>query len=206
MYDAIIVGAGHNGLVTAAYLAKAGRRVLVLEQRSVIGGAAVTEEVFPGFHFSVCLYVVSLFRPHIIRELELTKHGMQLIPLECSFTPHLDGPGLVRWSDANRTRREVARFSRKDAEISPEFALAMSKMSFFVKHIIDNPPPALGSMNPNEVNRLLKQFMEMQRVMKQAKKMGAKFGGQMPTPEQLQRLQGPQMPKLPPGFPRGFKF
>ena len=125
-YDAIIVGAGHNGLVTAAYLAQAGRRVLVLEQRPVIGGAAVTEEVFPGFKFSVCSYVVSLFRPHIIRELELTKHGMQLIPLECSFTPHLEGQGLVRWSDANRTRREVSRFSQKDAEIYPEFALSMS--------------------------------------------------------------------------------
>ncbi len=154
-YDAIIVGAGHNGLVTAAYLAKAGRRVLVLEQRPVIGGAAVTEEVYPGFKFSVCSYVVSLFRPHIIRELELTKHGMQLIPLECSFTPHLEGPGLVRWPDANRTRREVARFSQKDAEIYPEFALSMSKMSFFVKHIIDSPPPNVGSLHPNDVQQLM---------------------------------------------------
>jgi phytoene dehydrogenase-like protein len=153
-YDAIIVGAGHNGLVTAAYLAKAGRRVLVVEQRPVIGGAAVTEEVFPGFKFSVCSYVVSLFRPHIIRELELTKHGMQLIPLECSFTPHLEGPGLVRWPDPNRTRREVARFSRKDAEIYPEFALAMSKMGFFVKRIIDSPPPDVGSLHPSEVAKL----------------------------------------------------
>ncbi len=157
-YDAIIVGAGHNGLVAAAYLAKAGRRVLVLEQRPVIGGAAVTEEVFPGFQFSVCSYVVSLFRPHIIRELELTKHGMQLIPLECSFTPHLEGPGLVRWSDPNRTRREVSRFSRKDAEIYPEFALAMSKMSFFVKHIIDSPPPEIGSLHPNEITKLMGLF------------------------------------------------
>lgn len=154
-YDAIIVGAGHNGLVTAAYLAKAGRRVLVLEKRPVIGGAAVTEEVFPGFKFSVCSYVVSLFRPHIIRELELTKHGMQLIPLECSFTPHLEGPGLVRWPDANRTRREVARFSQKDAEIYPEFALAMSKMGYFVKRIIDAPPPDVGSLHPDELTKLL---------------------------------------------------
>jgi phytoene dehydrogenase-like protein len=153
-FDAIIVGAGHNGLVTAAYLAKAGRRVLVVEKRPVIGGAAVTEEVYPGFKFSVCSYVVSLFRPHIIRELELTKHGMQLIPLECSFTPHREGPGLVRWPDANRTRREVARFSRKDAEIYPEFALAMSKMAFFAKRVIDSPPPEVGSIRPHEISRL----------------------------------------------------
>ena len=93
-YDAIIIGGGHNGLVCAAYLAKAGRSVLVLERRHVLGGAAVSEELYPGFHFSVCSYVVSLFRPHIIRELELAKHGLEMIPLESSLLPLPGGDSL----------------------------------------------------------------------------------------------------------------
>ena len=101
-YDAIIIGGGHNGLITAAYLAKAGRKVVVLERRHVLGGAAVSEELYPGFTFSVCSYVVSLFRPHIIRELELTKHGLEIIPLDCSFLPLPDGDSLARWGDAER--------------------------------------------------------------------------------------------------------
>jgi phytoene dehydrogenase-like protein len=154
-YDAVVVGGGHNGLVCAAYLAKAGRKVLVLEQRHVLGGAATTEEIYPGFKFSVFSYVVSLFRPHIIRELELARHGLQLIPLECSFTPHLDGPGLVRWPDVYKTRREISRFSQNDAEVYPEFSLAMSKMAFFVKKIIDNPAPDPASLDPRELFKLL---------------------------------------------------
>jgi phytoene dehydrogenase-like protein len=154
-YDALIIGGGHNGLVAAAYLARAGRDVLVLERRHVLGGAAVTEEIYPGFKFSVFSYVVSLFRPHIIRELGLAGHGLQLIPLECSFTPHLEGPGLVRWPDPHKTRREVSRFSQKDAEIYPEFALAMSKMGFFVKKLIDAPAPDPTSLNPGELGKML---------------------------------------------------
>jgi phytoene dehydrogenase-like protein len=154
-YDTVVIGGGHNGLVCAAYLAKAGRRVLVLERRHVLGGAASTEEIYPGFKFSVFSYVVSLFRPHIIRELQLARHGLQLIPLECSFTPHLEGPGLVRWPDVYRTRREISRYSQRDAEVYPEFSLAMSKMAFFIKKIIDNPAPDPTSLNPQEMLKLL---------------------------------------------------
>jgi phytoene dehydrogenase-like protein len=154
-FDAIIVGGGHNGLVCAAYLAKAGKKVLVLEQRHILGGAAASDEIFPGFTFSVYSYVVSLFRPHIIRELELTRHGYQVIPLECTFTPFPDGQSLTRCGDPEATRREIARFSPKDAEIAPRFSIAMTKMASFIKHIIDAPSPDPASFRIGEIAKLL---------------------------------------------------
>ena len=155
-YDVIVIGGGHNGLVCAAYLAKAGRRVLVLERRHVLGGAAVSEELYPGFTFSVCSYVVSLFRPHIIRDLELTRHGLDLIPLECSFLPLPDGDSLCRWADPHRTRREVSRFSARDAETLPEFSLAMSRIAQFSKQFVDAPAPDPTSIDPRELLRMLR--------------------------------------------------
>src|ERR687888_25896 len=101
-YDAVVIGAGHNGLVAAAYLARAGMNVLVLERRHVLGGAAVTEEVYPGFRYSVASYVVSLLRPEIVRELDLPKHGLEILPLDGTFTP-LDGDHLWRSNDHGRT-------------------------------------------------------------------------------------------------------
>src|SRR5215207_2416267 len=92
-YDAVVIGGGHNGLVAAAYLGRAGLQVLVLERRHLVGGAAVTEEVFPGFRFSVASYVVSLLRPEIIRELDLPRHGLEILPLDGTFTPMHEGTG-----------------------------------------------------------------------------------------------------------------
>ncbi len=155
-YDAIVVGGGHNGLVCAAYLAKAGKSVLVLERRHVLGGAAVSEEVFPGFTYSACSYVVSLFRPHIIRDLNLAKHGLDIIPMDCSFLPLPSGDSLARWGDAHKTRREIARFSAKDAEIYPEFGRAMGQMARFVKPIIDQAAFDPSSLNPLELLELMK--------------------------------------------------
>jgi phytoene dehydrogenase-like protein len=140
-YDAIVVGGGHNGLVSAAYLARAGWKVLVLERRHVLGGAAVTEEVFPGFRFSVCSYVVSLLRPEIIRDLDLPRHGLEILPLDGTFTPMPSGDYLWRMNDHARTRREIYRHSPLDAEAYDEYSKAMVEMARFVKPILSMVPP-----------------------------------------------------------------
>ncbi len=106
-YDVIVVGGGHNGLACAAYLARAGRKVLVLERNDRVGGAAMSEEVFPGFRFSVFSYVVSLLRPEIIRELELARHGLHILPLESTLTPLANNDYLAQWSDHDQNRREL---------------------------------------------------------------------------------------------------
>ncbi|MDP6539932.1 MAG: NAD(P)/FAD-dependent oxidoreductase [Planctomycetota bacterium] len=154
-YDAIVVGGGHNGLVCAAYLARAGRRVLVLERRAVLGGAAVSEEVFPGFTFSVCSYVVSLLRPWILRDLELSRHGLRILPLDCSFSPLPDGRSLARWGDPERTRREIAAFSPADAEVYPEYGRTMMQMGRMVKPLIDAEAPRPTSLHPAHLLEIL---------------------------------------------------
>jgi phytoene dehydrogenase-like protein len=154
-YDAIVIGGGHNGLTAAAYLARAGRKVLVLERRRVLGGAAVTEEIFPGFRFSVCSYVVSLLRPEIIRELDLPRHGLEILPLDGTFTPMPNGDYLWRVNDHAKTRREIARHSKLDAEAYDEYGQAMVEMARFVKPILSMTPPDPMSFDPRELKKLL---------------------------------------------------
>src|ERR671937_81244 len=154
-YDAIVIGGGHNGLTAAAYLARAGLKTLVLERRHVLGGAAVTEEIFPGFRFTVASYVVSLLRPEIIRDLDLPRHGLEILPLDGTFTPMPNGDYLWRVNDHAKTRREIARHSKIDAEAYEEFGKAMQAMCRFVKPILNMVPPDPTTLNPRELMKLL---------------------------------------------------
>ncbi len=149
-YDAIVIGGGHNGLITAAYLAKAGKKVLVLEKRYLVGGASVTEEIYPGFKYTVFSYVVSLLRPDIVRELQLARHGLTILPLESTLTPLPNGDRLYRDGDHYRTMREIARHSPRDAEAYDEYSRNMYFMAKAVKYILGIMPPDPTTLNPNK--------------------------------------------------------
>jgi len=153
-YDVVVIGGGHNGLVNAAYLAKAGKRVVVLERRRVLGGAAVTEEIVPGFLFSECSYVVSLLRPEIIRELDLPRHGLEILPLDGTFSPMLNGDYLWRVNDHAKTQREIRRHSRLDAEAYDEFSKMMTPMCRFVKPMLSMIPPDPTTLYPKDLKQL----------------------------------------------------
>jgi phytoene dehydrogenase-like protein len=120
-YDAVIIGAGHNGLVCGAYLARAGHKVCVLERRHLIGGAAVTEELWPGFKVSTAAYTMALLQPRIILELELKKHGFEVITPTPMFQPLEGDRHLTFYSDMERTCAGIARFSQKDADAYPRY-------------------------------------------------------------------------------------
>src|SRR5262245_13628020 len=116
-FDVVIAGAGHNGLVTAAYLAKAGKKVLVLERRELVGGCAVTEELWPGYRVSSAAYLTSLLQERIIRDLDLPRHGYRVDAKDPSFfSVFPDGRYLFFWQDEQKTLAEIAKFSGKDAE------------------------------------------------------------------------------------------
>ncbi|EGZ29865.1 hypothetical protein PHYSODRAFT_261176 [Phytophthora sojae] len=143
-WNAIVVGGGHNGLVAAAYLAKAGKSVCVLEKRHVVGGAAVTEEIFPGFKFSRASYVFSLFRPQIIKDLDLHRHGLEVFVRDpSSFTPTRDGRSLILGSDTKKSQASIAQFSTADAEAYPAYNKMLEEMVDFFLPMLDEPPPDL---------------------------------------------------------------
>lgn len=141
-YDAIIVGGGHNGLVTAAYLARTGRKVLVLERRELVGGCAVTEELWPGFKVSSAAYLTSLMQERIVRELELERYGYVVDAKDPAFfSAYPDGRHFFMWQDARRTLGEIARFSRRDAETYPKFESYLEGIARAVEALLLITPP-----------------------------------------------------------------
>jgi phytoene dehydrogenase-like protein len=154
-YDVIIIGGGHNGLVNAAYLAKSGLKVKVLERQSVVGGAAITEELLPGYQFTTFSYALSLMRPDIVHDLELTKHGLMVLPFSTTFAPMENGDHLFLDADPGQNYHEIARHSKRDAEAMADYSYWMERICQAVKPLLDQIPPNLFSDEPDEVARLL---------------------------------------------------
>lgn len=167
-YDAIVIGGGHNGLVCAAYLARAGASVIVLERRRLLGGAAVTEEPWPGFKVSTASYVVSLLVPQIVRDLSLGRHGYEIYPLDPSyFTPFPDGRGLLVWEDARRAADEIARFSRKDAEAYVLYDQDLEALAGFVRPLLLRIPPSIDSPSIGA----LREFLSLGRHVRRYRRL-----------------------------------
>ncbi len=141
--DVIVIGGGHNGLTAAAYLAGAGRKVTVLERRSILGGAAVTEEFHPGYRNSMCSYVASLLNPTVVRELELERHGLQFLPVTSSFSPKPDGRYLLQTGDVTHDQANVAQFSNTDWQGMARLDAIIDEIADLVRPLMLKPPPQI---------------------------------------------------------------
>jgi len=156
-YDAVIIGGGHNGLVTSAYLGAAGLRVLVLERRPFVGGASVTEEPWPGYKVSTAAYVLSLLRREVLRDLDLKKHGLTIYPQDPPyFQPYPDGRYLMIWNDYAKTREEIRKFSARDAEAYEEYERTLNRLAEFVEPLLMMTPPDPTSSRLRDLWGLLK--------------------------------------------------
>lgn len=164
-YDALIIGGGHNGLVAAAYLAKGGRSVLVLERRPVLGGAAVTEELIPGFRFSTLADGPGMLAPEVIHELALERHGLQIVPADPLIAaPQPDGPPLAIWRDPGRTAREIARFSASDAARYPAFVAMLAEAAKTIAALNRTLPPDVPDLRQADLLALLRLAVGTRRT------------------------------------------
>jgi phytoene dehydrogenase-like protein len=164
-FDLIVIGGGHSGLVTAAYLARAGIKVLVLERREVLGGACVTEEVWPGYKVSTAAYVNSLLRPEIIRDLELKRHGFEMLPRNpSSFTPFPDGRSLLLGPDKELSRREISKFSVRDADALPRYERMLERVADFLEPTLIQTPPNPWSLRPANLVQLARLGLAFVRL------------------------------------------
>lgn len=154
-YDAIVVGAGHNGLVAACYLARAGLKTVVVEKNDWIGGAAVSRSLYPGFTYSNCSYVSSLLRPEIMRDLELPRHGLQILPYEGGAVLMEDGGYLATYRNHDANRREFARFSPRDAENYDRYARDVFRQCRFIRPFLLRTPPDPASLAPRDIQELI---------------------------------------------------
>ncbi len=183
-YDAIVIGGGHNGLVTACYLARANWKVLVLERRYIVGGACVSEETFPGFKVSTAAYVNSLFRPEIIRDLRLKDYGFELLERSpSSFSPFPDGRYLLLGPDHDLTLREIAKFSTKDAENYPKYEAMLERVASVIEPTLVQTPPNIAKPGVGDLLKMAPLGRAMQ-----------KLGPQMS--EAIEVLTGPARPIL----------
>lgn len=153
-YDAIVIGGGHNGLVNGAYLAKSGLRTLILEQRHLVGGAAITEELYPGFSFTTFSYALSLLRPEIIHELDLTKHDFMPILMPSTFAPMENGDYLLLGQDKAENHHEIARHSKHDADAYDDYSHMMDQVVHAIRPLMDSIPPDITSKEPQERARM----------------------------------------------------
>lgn len=165
VYDLIVIGGGHNGLVTAAYVARAGAKVLVLERREVLGGACVTEELWPGYKVSTAAYVNSLLRPEVIRDLELKRHGFAMLPRNpSSFTPLPDGRSLFLGPDRALTHHEISKFSPRDADALPRYEAMLERIAAFLEPTLLETPPTPWSLRPANLIKLSKLGLRFARL------------------------------------------
>ena len=160
-YDAIVVGGGHNGLTTTAYLARAGLRVICLERRDILGGACVTEELWPGARVSRCSYVVSMLQPKIVSDLRLADFGYKAIPLDPAYVSLTEQGPIFFFNEVENTAKSIARYSKQDAENYPKFEALMDRAARFVKPMMLREPPALGSKAPGDLVGLVREAARM---------------------------------------------